>query len=65
MPMWVKQGENGWVCSDDENIDASLEEAWQKKDQWPAMAEASFHLFQKMFPTNVEEAFLKQLKSAG
>lgn len=67
MPLWVKEGENGWICSQAmaADIDAVLEKAWNGREQWPLMALASFHIFKNRFPALPAGAlFLQQIKKA-
>lgn len=64
MPAWVREGDNGWVCSvDEEAIDACLEKAWQHRHEWEAMGRRSFRLFKQKFPARVEEDFLRLLQA--
>lgn len=64
MPAWVHEEENGWVCnSDEESINACLEKAWQRRDEWEAMGLRSFQIFRQRFPVQTEEAFLERLRS--
>jgi glycosyltransferase involved in cell wall biosynthesis len=51
MPEWVKEGVNGWISENASVplIDETLEKAWQSRDQWQAMGEASFRLFKESF----------------
>ena len=62
MPLWVREGINGWVCSSEEYaIDNCLEKAWQNRHEWEQMGRLSFEIFQEKFPKNVEASFLNQL----
>jgi glycosyltransferase involved in cell wall biosynthesis len=62
MPLWVKNGENGWVCCEPDtmNIEKMLDEAWKKKDLWPSMGSRSYEIFREKFPGSVEMNFLQQ-----
>ncbi len=61
MPLWVKESENGWVSgSDIDAIEASLEKAWQAKENWAQMGATSFSIFQEKFPEQVEEDFINK-----
>jgi glycosyltransferase involved in cell wall biosynthesis len=64
MPDWITEGENGWISSDAsvEQIDKTLERAWQQRDIWPEMAENAFATFKKKFPASAEEKLLKQIE---
>ena len=63
MPAWVHNEKNGWICSDTsiENIEMTLELAWEKREQWEEMGKISFEIFCKKFPKSPEEHFLQQL----
>lgn len=63
MPDWVNDGVNGWICNavTIEGINAILEKAWAKKENWNKMGEQSFSIFQKKFPANSSAYLLKQL----
>lgn len=62
MPLWVANGQNGWVCDPTPaSMDTTLEQAWQAKDRWEEMGRRSFFLFQQKFPRSPEEQFLQQL----
>lgn len=62
MPLWVQDGHNGWVClSEETSMDDCLEKAWEQKEQWQAMGQASFRLFQKKFPVDAVATFITQL----
>jgi glycosyltransferase involved in cell wall biosynthesis len=64
MPRWVNEGENGWVSPDAsaEQIEATLEKAWQKRDQWQQMGENAFAVFQKKYPAPAEEILLGKIE---
>ena len=65
MPLWVLPGENGWVCyANKEDIDATLERAWQQREQWEVMGRRSFALFKEKFPASPEENFIRQIERA-
>ena len=66
MPFWVEEGRNGWIARDAsiEEIDATLEKAWQQREAWPAAGEQSFILFREKFPASPEERLLRQLQPA-
>jgi glycosyltransferase involved in cell wall biosynthesis len=64
MPQWVNEGENGWISPDAsvEQIDATLEKAWQQKNQWKQMGENAFSVFQKKYPAPAEELLLGKIE---
>lgn len=62
MPQWVEENLNGWVSkTSPEEINKTLEIAWQKRAQWEEMGKASFKIFKEKYPGSPEEYFLKQL----
>ncbi len=63
MPYWVEEGVNGWISEDASaaSIDAALEEAWSRRDDWATIGQQAFRTFQSRFPVSVEEDFLNQL----
>ena len=65
MPYWITEGENGWISDDAsiEQIDRTLERAWQKKEQWPQMGKNAFTTFQNKFPVSAEENLLEKIES--
>lgn len=65
MPRWVNEGENGWISPDAsvEQIDATLEKAWQQKDHWKEMGENAFDVFQKKYPAPAEEILLGKIET--
>lgn len=64
MPRWVNEGENGWISPDasSEQIDATLEKAWQQREQWKRMGENAFSVFQKKYPSPAEEILLANIE---
>ena len=64
MPDWVKEGLNGWISDNAsvEQIELSLEKAWQHKEQWKEMGEQSFKIFTEKFQKSPEKHFLNQLE---
>jgi glycosyltransferase involved in cell wall biosynthesis len=65
MPRWVNAGENGWISPDAsaEQIDATLEKAWQQKEQWKEMGENAFSVFQKKYPAPAEEILIGKIEA--
>jgi glycosyltransferase involved in cell wall biosynthesis len=65
MPRWVNEGENGWIANDAsiEQIDLTLEKAWQQKEQWMQMGQNAFSVFQKKYPAPAEEILLGKIDS--
>jgi glycosyltransferase involved in cell wall biosynthesis len=65
MPRWVNEGENGWISPDAsvEQIDATLEKAWEKQEQWKEMGEHAFSVFQKKYPVPAEEILLGKIEA--
>ncbi len=64
MPKWVTENVNGWISATAsvEDIDATLEKAWQERERWEAMGKSSYQLFKERFPVIPEKYFLEQLK---
>ena len=64
MPKWVTEDVNGWISEDAsvEQIDQTLEKAWQARHCWDEMGKASFQLFQEKFPPIPEAYLLEQLR---
>src|SRR5215204_4091031 len=67
MPVWVTEGQNGWISNNAsvEQIDLTLERAWQQKEHWAQMGENAFVTFRKKFPSSAEENLLKKIEAAG
>lgn len=65
MPRWVNEEENGWISKDAsvEQIEATLEKAWQQKEQWKQMGENAFSVFQKKYPAPAEEILLRKIEA--
>ncbi|MEO7292242.1 MAG: glycosyltransferase [Ginsengibacter sp.] len=63
IPAWLHNGKNGWISPDTsiENIDMTIEEAWQKREDWEEIGKVSFEVFRKKYPISPEEYFLHQL----
>lgn len=63
MPEWVRENENGWISKNAsvEEIDGTLEKAWQNRERWEEMGTASYRLFQEKFPAVPEQYLLNQL----
>lgn len=63
MPHWVKENKNGWVSNDAsvDQIDITLERAWQQREQWGKMGENAFAIFQKKYPASAEEILLDKI----
>ncbi len=61
MPLWIKEGINGWISPDAsvEQIDITLEKAWQQRESWGEMGKHSFNTFKEKYPPVPEEYFLK------
>ncbi len=59
MPLWVKNGINGWCCEAPTiaNISQVLETAWEEKDKWEAMGKEAFNIYKVKFPNSVQEFF--------
>lgn len=64
MPLWVKEGVNGWISPDAsvEQIENTIERAWKIRDQWPQFCVQAHILFSQKFPTSAEEVFLQTLE---
>lgn len=62
MPSWIYPTINGWITSNvtPESINEILEKAWDNRNNWKQMGEASFNIFQKNFPANPIKYFLQQ-----
>ena len=65
MPYWVTENENGWISDNAsvEQIDFTLEKAWQHKDDWDVMGEHAFKTFKEKFPLSAEENLLEIIES--
>lgn len=63
MPHWVKENENGWIVREVEveMVRKTLDRAWENRENWEAMGKKSFERFQKDFPADPVEHFLKQI----
>ena len=63
MPKWIEEDVNGWISADAsvELIDATLEKAWQNRERWKEMGEASYKIFKEKFPASPEAYFLNQV----
>jgi len=66
MPVWVKEGENGWVSNKAsvEQIDFTMERAWQQKERWAQMGENAFLTFRNKFSLSAEENLLEKIETA-
>ncbi|MGZ3846996.1 MAG: glycosyltransferase family 4 protein [Flavisolibacter sp.] len=64
MPYWISEGENGWISSNAsvEQIDTTLERAWNQREDWPWMGENGFDSFKRKFPVSAEENLLQQIQ---
>jgi len=64
MPYWVVEGENGWIADNAsvEEIDRTMEKAWQQKEQWPQMGSNAFAGFKKRFTGSAEEKLLEKIE---
>jgi glycosyltransferase involved in cell wall biosynthesis len=67
MPQWVTDSVNGWISADASinEIDKTLERAWQQKDQWKVFGEKSFAVFKSKYPSSVEAKLLEQIDRAA
>jgi glycosyltransferase involved in cell wall biosynthesis len=65
MPRWVNEGENGWISPDAsvEQIDSTLEKAWQQREHWKGMGENAFSVFQEKYPAPAEEILLRKIEA--
>ena len=65
MPRWVNEGENGWISQNAsvEQIESTLERAWQQKERWKQMGENAFSVFQKKYPAPAEEIVLGKIEA--
>jgi glycosyltransferase involved in cell wall biosynthesis len=63
IPAWIHNGKNGWISPDTsiENMDMTIEEAWQKREYWEEIGKASFEIFRKKYPLSPEKYFFDQL----
>lgn len=64
MPRWVNENENGWISSDAsvKQIDATLEKAWQRRNEWMQMGKNAFDMFRKKYPVPAEELLLQKIE---
>jgi glycosyltransferase involved in cell wall biosynthesis len=65
MPYWVTENENGWVSDNSsiEQMDFTLEKAWQHKDSWRLMGENAYKTFKEKFPLSAEENLLEKMEN--
>jgi len=65
MPYWVDEGTNGWISKDASinEIDITLERAWEQKDLWSQMGANAFAVFQKKYPAAAEEILLEKIEA--
>ncbi len=58
-----KKDLNGWISKDAsiDQINLTLEQAWDQKSQWPYFAKNSFAIFKEKFPVAAIPVFLNQL----
>ena len=65
MPYWITEGVNGWISNDAsiEQIDHTLEKAWQQKENWREMGENAFITFKKKFVSAPEENLLATIET--
>jgi len=65
MPYWVTENENGWISDNAsiEQIDFTLEKAWQHKHKWHVMGAKAFKTFKEKFPLSAEENLLEKIES--
>lgn len=63
MPFWVQENLNGWITASVsvETINQTLEQAWDKRNNWEDMGKQSFAIFKQHFPINPVNHFLKQI----
>jgi glycosyltransferase involved in cell wall biosynthesis len=57
MPVWINDGENGFVCNDltEIEIDCTLENCWLQKNKWPLIGQNAFDTFTKKYPQPYEK----------
>jgi glycosyltransferase involved in cell wall biosynthesis len=65
MPYWIDENRNGWICkhATDKEVNETMERAWQQKEKWKEMGEASFLLFKEKFPASAEASLLEKLEA--
>jgi hypothetical protein len=65
MSCWVTETINGWISprASVEQIDETLEKAWQARERWEEMGKASFQLFKEKFPAVPEKQLLYQIST--
>ena len=65
MPYWVTENENGWISDNAsiEQIDFTLEKAWQHKHKWDVVGANAFKTFREKFPLSAEENLLEKIES--
>jgi glycosyltransferase involved in cell wall biosynthesis len=65
MPEWVHTEVNGWVSKDSsaDEIDKTLEKAWQQKERWEQMGKESFKIFSLKFPEKPEQILWEKIKN--
>lgn len=64
MPLWIKEGVNGWICDEVEknSISKVLEQAWDHRAKWEEMGIKSYLFYKDKFPQDPVAYFLEQIK---
>ena len=59
MPDWIKEGSNGFVAESATvaAMDATLEKAWQVRENWQEMGRQAFYTFKQKYPVCYEKYY--------
>lgn len=65
MPDWIRHRESGFICDavTADNIEATLEQAWQQRENWQIMGLAARRVFLEKYPRPYASRFYELLNS--
>jgi glycosyltransferase involved in cell wall biosynthesis len=66
MPEWIVDGRNGWLSRNAsiEEIDRTMERAWEHRLEWEEMGKRAFELFNSRFVFSPEEKLLNEIEGS-